>query len=169
MIVLGMDLSIACPGFAVGRIENGQVEVLHLSHVKTSPQKSHGERLRIIADHIHLILNEQTVQAVAREKAIPAGGRGFGMTAQIQTVMVLNKVVGISDLVTNDHGFKEIFEIAPTSLKKKLTGSGSADKKEVQNAVRPFLVEDVKFKNTDESDAMAVVIAYGIEKGLLVV
>ena len=170
MIVLGMDLSIACPGFAVGKIENGQVELLHVSHLKTSPDDPHGKRLRKIFDHIESILESEKIQVVAREKAIPAGGgRGYGYVAQMQTIMVLNKVVGISDLASDHYGHREIYEIAPTSLKKLLTGSGSAKKKEVQAAVQTFLTKPVKFKNTDESDAAAVVVGYGIEKGLLVV
>lgn len=168
MIVLGMDLSIACPGFAVGKIEGGQVELLHVSHVKTNPDDPHGKRLRKIFDHIEGILESEKIQVVAREKAIPAGGRGYGYVAQMNTIMILNKVVGISDLASDHHGHRQIFEIAPTTLKKLLTGSGSAKKKEVQAAVQTFLATPYKFKNTDESDAAAVVIGYGIEKGLLV-
>jgi len=169
MIVLGMDLSIACPGFAVAEIQDGRVHILHVSHVKTSPERSHGERLRIIFDHLDGILEKHKVQAVVREKAIPAGGgKGYGYVAQVNTIMVLNKVVGISDLATDHHGYKVIHEIAPTTLKKQLTGSGKATKKEVQAAVKTFLTGPYVFKNTDESDATATVIGYGLEKGLLV-
>lgn len=169
MIVLGMDLSIACPGFAVGEILEGKVNILHVSHIKTRANRPHGERLRTIFDHLNGILHDHAVQVVVREKAIPAGGgKGYGYVAQVNTIMVLNKVVGISDLATDNHGHKSIHEIAPTTLKKLLTGSGKADKKEVQAAVKTYLPQPFTFKNTDESDAVATIIGYGLEKGLLV-
>jgi crossover junction endodeoxyribonuclease RuvC len=164
MIILGMDLSIACPGFCVAEIRGGQVEILHLSHVKTKTTNTHGERLRIIFDHLENIFNEfPNIEVVAREKAIPASK----FPGHVQTIMVLNKVVGITDLLTDDHGYKEIHEIPPTTLKKSLTGSGAAGKPEVQAAVLPYLRTAVKFKNFDESDAAGVVVAYGKEKKLL--
>lgn len=159
-----MDLSLTCPGFCITEFKDGKAHIHHLSHVKTNADDPHGKRLRIIFDHIEKILsNTERINAVAREKAIPASR----FPNHLQTVMVLNKVVGVSDLLLHHHGYNAIYEVPPTTLKKKLTTNGKATKKEVKEAVLRYLDHDIKFKNTDESDAAAVTICYGLDKGLI--
>lgn len=55
--------------------------------------------------------------------------------------------------------------IAPQSVKKIVTGSGRADKVLVRESLSKFIVnfEDIKFENYDESDALAVAVAYGLQ------
>ena len=54
--------------------------------------------------------------------------------------------------------------IAPTTVKKNVTGNGRASKKEVQDALECFLTTpDIKYNNFDESDSVAIGIAYAIK------
>ena len=52
--------------------------------------------------------------------------------------------------------------IPPASVKKIVGGGGRASKEEVRNGVAKFLSSPAEFNNYDESDAVAVGIAYGI-------
>jgi crossover junction endodeoxyribonuclease RuvC len=159
-LVLGMDLSLSCPAFCVGRVTEGMVEILHLSHVKTKQKDSHGARLRAIFNHLETVLADfPEIKHVVREK---------GFSRHARTTQTLFKVVGISDLVSNHFGHNDIAEIAPTTIKKYVAGSGRADKEEVLVNLGRFLYTPVDFANTDESDAAGVVVAYMIQKKLLV-
>ena len=55
--------------------------------------------------------------------------------------------------------------IAPSSVKKIITGSGRATKEEVRANLANHLenFHDIEWSNFDESDATAIAIAYGIK------
>jgi crossover junction endodeoxyribonuclease RuvC len=159
-LVLGMDLSLSCPAFCVARVNDGKVEILHLSHVKTKAKESHGARLRVIFSHLESVFAEfPDIKHVVREK---------GFSRHARTTQTLFKVVGISDLIANHFGHNEIHEIAPTTIKKFIGGSGRCDKEEVLVNLGRFLFTQVDFKNTDESDSVGVVVTFMIQKKLLV-
>ena len=74
----------------------------------------------------------------------------------------LGELNGLFKKYLSDRG-KPMDVIAPASVKKIITGNGRAKKKEVAEALPKFLVDkDIKFKNTDESDSVAIGIAYAI-------
>lgn len=55
--------------------------------------------------------------------------------------------------------------IAPQTVKKIITGSGRADKSEVQKSLKNFVIniDKFEFNNYDESDAVAVAVSYGLQ------
>lgn len=87
----------------------------------------------------------------------------------------LNKVVGVADLAlwnlrdavapldrggwifTDDN--RQFMEIPPVSIKKLVTGNARANKEEVAKAIHQF-VGTHEYKYDDESDAVAVAIAW---------
>ena len=71
----------------------------------------------------------------------------------------LFKVVGVADLAAWKAYGTEFVEIAPTTVKKLLTGSGKANKDEVAAALEKYIGEQ-QFEADDESDAVAVGIAW---------
>ena len=154
MILLSMDLSLSCPAFAVIKpINNKQIEVLHISSIKTNPKSTHGKRLTDIFNHMDSILKEYEVDTVIRE-------RGFSRFQK--ATQTLFKVVGVSDLTAYNNGFEEIAEIPPTTVKKYISGSGKSSKDDVLKNIKTYInnIGDINIKNTDESDAIAVGIAY---------
>lgn len=131
----------------------------YIKHTKTNPKNPHGQRLSQIAAILRAIYETyRPFAAIVRE-------RGFSHHAA--TTQALFKVVGIVDFTFADDG--EIVEIAPTSVKKTLTGDGKADKAVVAIAVRQRLrlPGDYAFATDDESDAAAVCLAYLINEGLI--
>ena len=71
----------------------------------------------------------------------------------------LFKVVGAADLAAWTICRTEFVEIAPTTVKKLLAGSGKATKEEVATALETY-VGNHKYEVDDESDALAVGIAW---------
>ena len=64
-----------------------------------------------------------------------------------------------------DKTLKKPFDvIPPQTVKKALTGSGRADKAMVKEGLEKYVsnLSDFTFQNYDESDAVAVAIAYGL-------
>jgi Holliday junction resolvasome RuvABC endonuclease subunit len=63
------------------------------------------------------------------------------------------------------HYDKPVDYMAPSSIKKFVTGSGKATKREVQADLSKYILnfEDIKFNNLDESDAAAVGVAYALK------
>lgn len=73
----------------------------------------------------------------------------------------LSKVVGIADLVAWQQRRAEYHELAPTTVKKLLTGSGKATKEEVAAALVQYVGEQ-SYTTDDESDAVAAGVAWMI-------
>ena len=163
-ITLAMDLSLSQPGFAIlATEENGRGVapiILEKSFVKTNANKSHGYRLGEISEEIDRYILEYNPEYYVREK-------GFSRFPNV--TQTLFKVVGISDLYAWMRAEKEIHEIAVTSVKKLVAGSGKASKDDVQKAVIERLqIEQADFfSNDDESDAAATALAFYIQKGII--
>ena len=63
-------------------------------------------------------------------------------------------------------GEKEFEEIAPLSVKKSVTGNAKADKEEVARCLESY-VGKLEYECDDESDAVAVGIAWLIQHGYI--
>lgn len=79
---------------------------------------------------------------------------------------VLCKVVGVTDLYAWAFGHREFIEITPSVVKKLVTGKASANKEEVAAALESYVGEQ-EYACDDESDAVAVGIAWLIQNGLI--
>lgn len=160
MKVLAMDLSLSCPAFCVAEENDGALNVLHLSHIKTNAKKSRGYRLFEIYNHMKEIYEEHPdLDAVVREK---------GFSRFPATTQTLFQVVGISTICAFKYGFEEIHEIPPTTVKKLVGGSGKSTKQDVADMIQMMYGLDIEFKTDDESDALGVAIAYFIKQKALV-
>lgn len=161
--ILGMDLSLTCPAFAVldvfetytegtdGAPDSVSFFVTHMSHVKTDSRRSHGERLADIAAKLDEILTDyERFDIVARE-------RGFSRFNK--TTQTLHKVVGVVDLIAAKHGINDVKEFSPTTVKKVITGNGKSEKDEVAGVLKRLVSGADEFATNDESDALAVAVA----------
>lgn len=154
--LLAMDLSLSFPAYAVIDIVAGKCLVRDIRYTDNKSGKraklSHAERLDAIAkDIVQIFIDYPDIDAVVREK-------GFHRYAY--TTQVLFRVVGVSDLkVFEASGITVIDEIAPTSVKLLIAGTGKASKAEVADGVREHLVplqKDMIFVTDDCSDAIGV-------------
>ena len=115
-------------------------------------KKCHGQILSEIYD----LITELAVDVV-REK---------GFSRFPHETQALFKVVGVADLAAWRTSKTEFVEIAPTTVKKLLTGSGKAGKDEVADSLERY-VGKITYMTDDESDATAVGTAWLLMNGLL--
>lgn len=97
---------------------------------------------------------------MVREKAIS------NIATSAATIMTLNKVVGVSDLYAWGLGCRVFEELDPKTVKKLITGDGLADKQKVAEALEKYVGPQV-YACDDESDAVAVGIAWLLQQGLI--
>ena len=81
-------------------------------------------------------------------------------------IEVLHKVVGVADLYAWGFGNKEFEEIHPKAIKKLVANNQLAEKEEVAAAL-PQFVGEREYECDDESDAVAVGIAWLLQNGML--
>ena len=148
MRMLGIDPGLTCTGWGV--IEQQGTKLVHLGHghIRTTPAQPDHLRLQQIFDGIvavcqdhgpHAASIESVFMAKNAKSALKLGmARGVAMAACSQQELPLN-------------------EIAPRLAKKAVTGSGSADKKQMQTMVSHLL--GVVPKGADAADALGIAIA----------
>ena len=81
-------------------------------------------------------------------------------------IEVLHKVVGVSDLYAWGFGGRVFGEVHPKTVKKLVANNQLAEKDEVANALAQFVGER-EYACDDESDAVAVGIAWLIQRGMV--
>ena len=86
-----------------------------------------------------------------------------GFMRYIKSTAQLMKVFGMTYFIF--HAIDQ-YEVPATSIKKVLTGMGNADKEQVAQAVLRYY-PGMNFTSTDESDACAVGIYWGLKQGWL--
>jgi crossover junction endodeoxyribonuclease RuvC len=88
--------------------------------------------------------------------------RGFSrFAAETQTIF---RTVGVSDLVVWDKTRRSFDQLAPKEVKKLIAGDGKAKKAAVAAAL-PYYIGERTYRTDDESDAVAVGVAWLIKKG----
>lgn len=157
--ILALDLSLASTGWAVISIEDRRPYLLDHGAIKTNAKETHGKRLSQISKGVDSVTWDYGgFIAIAKEK---------GFSRHAATTQAIYKVHGvIEELFAHDY---VIIDIPPTTVKKLVTGSGKASKEDVEMAVRRLLGlrDDYEIETDDESDAMAVALAYAIENDLV--
>jgi crossover junction endodeoxyribonuclease RuvC len=77
----------------------------------------------------------------------------------VKAAFILGQARGVAMLAAAEHGLR-IFEYAPRSVKKALTGSGSSDKEQVRRMVCRLLGVDLGAAPFDASDALSLAVCH---------
>ena len=99
---------------------------------------------------------------LVREEAL----KKSGTCASGSVLSILNKVVGVSDLYAWALGHRKFTEIPPQTVKKFVTNDANAEKEVVASALEQFVGKH-EYACDDESDAVAVGIAWLIQEGMI--
>lgn len=157
---MSCDLAMRRPAFALFHFntETKELKIEKIANVDNSTSRAkHGEILYDIAKcFVHGFLDAEDPKYFVREGGYVANG--FHMSE-----MAKFKVVGMMDFLVHNSGWN-FDEIAPKSVKKIVTGDGTATKKQVADFL-PNYVGERKYECYDESDAIAVGIAWLIKNG----
>lgn len=165
MIILSIDASLNCPGFAVISVENRKSTLIMTTVVdnsgenkkKAADRKSTATKIAEISACFHRLIKQYKPDVIVRE-------RGFSHHANV--TQLLFRVIGALDLVAMNNCGKDIEEIPPKEVKLTMTGCGTADKTLVATSLLYYVGERPYVKD-DESDAVAVGLTYAIKNDLL--
>ena len=156
--ILGLDISLTSTGYAVIKLfEDGSLQLVDSGRVKTYAKDSDGNRLKKIKARLALLFNLYPISYVARERGFTKGNLA---TQQIF------KATGVCEELVAEQGIEDITQYAPTTIKKYLGGHGRASKEDVARGVLGYFPNAV-FESDDVSDAVAVVLTYLKDKGVI--
>lgn len=147
MVVLGIDPGFARTGF--GAIESS-TPLRHLGFGVIAP-KGGGflERLQYFRQEIDNLLSRVRPDRIVLERVFWGQARGDAF----KTLYIR----GIVLLAAADRHIP-VVELAPASVKKAVSGTGSASKQQVQRAVAKILALDQLPSPADAADALALAI-----------
>lgn len=158
MLIVGIDPGTATTGYGFLKVNgNSTIDVIRYGLIETSKDESPEKRLANIHTSLMDILNTHTPDIMAMEKVFFATNRKTAIrVGQAQGAIMLSAALLNIPL----------FEYAPGSIKKQVSGNGRADKNEMQKAVRDLLgpgIRKKKGKKThfdNEADALAVALCH---------
>lgn len=119
--------------------------------IKTSKTLLHELRLKIIYETLNEIIKEHKIEHLVIEKLFFFKNK--------KTVLQVAQAVGVIELIAAQNKLP-ITRFTPLQIKESITGYGVADKKSVQKMIKLELGDSIRFKDDDESDAIACGLAY---------
>jgi len=151
MRVLGIDPGLSATGFAV--IETREKDAHHVCEfgcIRTYPKTSTEERLNLIFERITSISQKWTPELIVLEDV-------FVRRDAPKAIVHLGEVRGIILLAAHKMKMR-VMQISPAEVKSSLTGSGRADKEQVEKALRRFLNIQEEIEPSHASDALAIAL-----------
>jgi len=158
-VVAGIDPGSQKVGWAIATAGDGGVLQRIASGAWTLGRSSQPitERLHRLHLEVDALLVEWQPEALALEAAF------FGRNAR--SALRLGEARGVILQVCGKHEVP-VQEIPPATVKRRVAGAGAASKERLAELVRTqFSLPDTEFATEDESDALAVVACYLMERG----
>lgn len=157
MIILGIDPGLANTGWGVVEQCGPRCRALAYGCVTTVAGDPLAARLRRIHDEISAVIDRYRPAACAAESVF------FGTNAK--SAFATGQARGVALLATAGAAL-ELAEYSPVQIKSVVTGSGTADKRQVAYMVRSFLSLDHEPRPDHAADALAVAITHAHLRGM---
>ena len=151
MIIIGIDPGLATVGFGVLRIDKKVISPVSYGCIRTSIQKQTPERLLEIYVEITGLLEKYAPSAIAVEKLFFA--------RNVTSAMSVSEARGVIFLAAQQKQIP-IFEYTPNQIKQAITGSGRADKKQVQEMIKRLLNLNEIPEPDDASDGLSIALCH---------
>ena len=146
-IILGIDPGTTTVGYAVVRREGARFTLEDWGAIRTAPKAELGDKLAEIWDDLGALL--------AKWKPDAAGMERLFFTKNVTNGIQVAHARGVCLLALRRGGIPTL-EFTPTQVKKGATGSGRADKKQVQAALKFLFKLPAAPTPDDAADAAAV-------------
>lgn len=155
--IIGIDPGTILMGYGVLACGGKKPELVAMGVLKLDRYKSHYERLRKIYDGVVALINRYEPEALAIEA--PFYGKN------VQTTLKLGRAQGAAMVAAISQGLT-VEEYAPSSIKKAITGSGSASKEQVAALLKHILhiPEEAMMAELDATDGVAVALCHHIHQ-----
>ncbi len=154
MRILGIDPGLRSTGWGVIAIEDGRLQHIANGAIQPKPSLADAQRLCIIHHGLDAVIASHHPDQAAIEQIFVAKSAGSALR--------LGMARGVGLLVCGIHDLP-VSEMAARAVKKAVTGTGTADKRQIQDMVRRLLAVDAY--NEDAADALAIAIAASNDAG----
>ena len=151
MIVLGIDPGYALMGWGVVESEGSRMRLINYGCVETKAGVPMYHRLRTLQLGVRDLVRIYHPDDVAFEELFFAHN--------VTTALMVGAARGAAIIAAAEYT-ENLYEYTPMQIKQAVTGSGRADKKQVQQMVRLLLKMDQIPKPDDAADAIACAITH---------
>ncbi|MBF0240911.1 MAG: crossover junction endodeoxyribonuclease RuvC [Desulfamplus sp.] len=149
--VIGIDPGLAGTGVGLVQGDGQKVSAYSFGSINTDKKDSLYLRLNLIYTQTLDFICQQSPDVVVLEDI-------FSLKKYPNSGIELGKVTGVLLLAAYKSG-ASVHEISVKEAKKLITGTGSADKYQVEKSVRHFLNHPQEIRPFHASDALALAIA----------
>ena len=150
MIYLGIDPGLASTGYGIVQTNGSTVTILDFGCIRTSAGQETPERLSFIFRGLNSVIRQWSPEGAAVEEA-------FSLPQMPRAALVLGEVRGVILLAAVEAGLR-VTQLSARSVKQALTGSGAADKDQVERALRNQTGWTGPIKPSHASDALAIAV-----------
>lgn len=162
MRTFGIDPSVRALGWGVIDFLSGQPFYIASDTIYTNPAENMPLRLHKIQKKLEQLLDQYVPDYIALESVF--------LQSDLLAILKISYVRGIVMSLAGARSIK-VVEVAPTNVKKCLTGNGRSGKDSVREMLTHVLQlpkERQKFSSFDESDALAIAYcgSIGLESSL---
>lgn len=151
MIILGIDPGIATVGFGVINVVNSKITVLDYGIISTPKTDTLPVRLEKVYRGITKLIEKYNPDSMAIEELF--------FSKNVKTGIAVAEGRGVA-LLAGIHSSLNMYEYTPNQIKQALTGTGRAEKHQVQFMVKAILKLQSIPKPDDAADALAVAICH---------
>ncbi|MFM9873337.1 MAG: crossover junction endodeoxyribonuclease RuvC [Fimbriimonadaceae bacterium] len=152
MIILGIDPGIGRVGYGIIRKHGSQFTPIAYGLIET-PQIAVPDRLKLIHTQVTELIQTHSPDCLATERLL--------FTKNQTTAMDVAKALGCILLAAAEGNLPHT-EYSPPEVKQSVTGTGNADKKQVQFMVTRLLGLQSTPKPDDIADALAIAITHAM-------
>jgi len=152
MRVLGIDPGLQITGYGCVEVtaEGHDAQLVEAGVFRLAAKRPMAERLVQLYDDVRAVLGELSPDVMVIEKL-------FSHYRHVRTAILMGHARGALMLAGQQAGV-ELDELAPTEVKKAMTGRGHASKRQMQEAVRAQLRLAELPEPADVADAIAIAL-----------
>ena len=151
MIVIGIDPGLATVGFGVIRTERNIITPVSYGCIRTSAEKESPQRLLEIYTEVIALFEKYAPGAVAVERLF--------FNKNVTNAMGVSEARGVIILAAQQKQIP-VFEYTPLQVKQAITGSGRADKKQMQEMIKRLLNLGEIPKPDDAADGLSIALCH---------
>lgn len=156
MIVLGLDPGLAATGYGVVRRSGREIKCLDFGCITTSTREETATRLKQIYDGITNVIERWSPELVVLEEVFMKG-------AAPSAALSIGQVRGVLLLAASKANCM-VEGIAPRSVKLAISGSGAADKSQIERGLRRLLRMSEQIRPDHAADALGLAYVGAMRK-----
>jgi crossover junction endodeoxyribonuclease RuvC len=151
MIVIGIDPGLARVGYGVIEVIGRQPKPLCYGCVETGKDQNTPERLLQVYTEVQALIERYPPAHIAVEKLF--------FSKNITSAMSVSEARGVLLLLAEQKKIP-VTEYTPNQVKQAITGSGRADKRQMQEMIKRLLHLDEIPKPDDAADALSIALCH---------